>query len=61
MARFPHVCRDCKPPKRSVNCHTSCWAYLEAKAEHEARADQERKTKKADEDAKGVVFRMKRN
>ena len=61
MANFPSVCRDCKPPKRKLNCHATCKEYLDAKVGYAERVDQERKAKKNAEDANSVLFRMKRN
>lgn len=58
---FPSVCRECKPPKRHVNCHSDCKVYLDAKAGHAATADMVRKEKQAERDADGASFRLKRN
>ena len=32
-------CRNCKPPKRHVGCHSKCEEYLEEKAKHQERKD----------------------
>lgn len=61
MARFPDVCKYCKPPKRNQNCHATCKEYKDAKAEHEVLADQERQAKRASVDAALATFKLKRN
>lgn len=60
MARFPDVCKNCVAPKRHMNCHANCKEYLDAKVEHEALTAHERKEKMADEDAKSVIFKLKK-
>ena len=37
--RFPDVCADCKPPKRSVTCHSTCEEYLSAKSKYDAEQE----------------------
>ena len=58
---FPDVCLDCKPPKRHMNCHADCKDYLDAKAEHEVKAEAALKAKQAERDAIGATYRLKRN
>jgi len=55
---FPDVCKDCRPPKRSVHCHAHCPDYLSAKDDHAVRAQEERKAKKAENDADSAVYIM---
>lgn len=59
--RFPDCCKDCRPPKRSINCHANCKDYLDAKAEHEVEANAERETRKAAADADNAVYILRRN
>lgn len=61
MAYFPDVCKDCKPPKRKLNCHSTCKDYLDAKAEHAANTIKERKAKMAAQDADSATYILKRN
>ena len=59
--RFPDVCKDCKPPKRSSTCHGTCQEYKDAKAEFEVEANKEREARKAVSDSVGVTFLLKKN
>lgn len=36
-------CKDCRPPKRTGDCHGTCPDYIIAKAFHEAERAEERK------------------
>ena len=58
---FPDVCRDCKPPKRHINCHADCKDYLDARAKHAAEVDVVWKAKKAESEAVSAVYILKRN
>ena len=57
---FPSVCRDCKPPRRRVNCHAGCRDYLDAKAAYDKLAEAERAARRAQHEAERAAFLMKK-
>ena len=57
---FPDVCRYCKPPRRTADCHTYCQDYLKAKAAFDVEADAERAARKAHQDSLRASFLMKK-
>ena len=58
MILFPDVCKNCRSPKRTLHCHAHCRDYLGAKDEHAVKVDEERRAKKAQDDADSVVYLM---
>ena len=56
---FSSCCDGCVPPKRTSDCHCTCKEYKDAKAEHEARLEAERKKIKGEVDAYAVLKKGK--
>lgn len=57
MARFD-CCKNCKPPKRSAGCHSTCKEYLADKAEYDDERARVRQIMAAEDDYIGFATRM---
>lgn len=59
MTVFPECCYGCVPPKRTSTCHCTCKEYKDAKEEHEAKLEEERRQQQSKNDAFAVHRRSK--
>lgn len=48
MSILVNPCKECVAPKRHIECHAKCEAYIQWKGEWDALKDKERKQKQMD-------------
>ena len=50
-------CKDCVPPKRHMNCHSTCPEYKKQKKVHDAERDASRKKQNMEKAALDIRLR----